>query len=240
MSKWIFDLADPNTSSLWKTWILNSKCHREGIWTVAAKQTDSKWWKDLLQLRDEIKQKIGLNQIQETSTTLSRNELGNWIYRNLSQQFNEVSWWKMIWHRYNIPKCSFLAWIAYHGRTMTRERLSRFKRMQDTRRVLCRDADESDTHLFFHCTFSHQVLQIVMSRLELNIGRLCLQDWISLFLNARTVNDFYKMRSAALNACIYIIWWARNQQIFEGLSIEPDKCAARVITMLKWLSLIHI
>lgn len=54
MAKWLFDLSNTSSTSLWKKWLYLYKIKHGSIWTATPKTTDTKWWKDLLGLRDEL------------------------------------------------------------------------------------------------------------------------------------------------------------------------------------------
>lgn len=54
MSVYVFDLHNERSSSLWHKWIRSYKLQHQGIWIVSLKNSDTIWWKHLLQIRDLI------------------------------------------------------------------------------------------------------------------------------------------------------------------------------------------
>ncbi|KAL0788341.1 hypothetical protein Bca101_004587 [Brassica carinata] len=68
-----------------------------------------------------------------------------------------VPWFKSVWFSSNIPKHAFLAWIATLNRLPTRDRLLGWGMNVPSVCLLCSNADESRSHVFFHCSISREV-----------------------------------------------------------------------------------
>ena len=62
-----------------------------------------------------------------------------------------ISWHKLIWFREEIPRCSFIAWLAILGRLPTRDRLSTWGLTVPLSCVLCSTGIEFHDHMFFQC-----------------------------------------------------------------------------------------
>lgn len=65
-----------------------------------------------------------------------------------------VDWHKVVWFKEEVPRCSFISWTAYQDRLPTRDRLISWGLHVPPGCVLCSTADESNSHLFFDCTFA--------------------------------------------------------------------------------------
>ncbi|GJY49003.1 RNA-directed DNA polymerase, eukaryota, reverse transcriptase zinc-binding domain protein [Tanacetum coccineum] len=48
------------------------------------------------------------------------------VYNDMSAQWNNVNWWKLIWFSYSIPKHSFIMWMAINDKLMTQDRLKKW------------------------------------------------------------------------------------------------------------------
>lgn len=127
------------------------------------------------------------------------------VYNKLCQQSSEVPWWPLLWHRYNVPKFSFIAWMVYQGRVLTLEKLRKFMPLT---MLVCYalKAEILWITCFFRCAYSSTVLCDVMKCMELRVDSCSFGDWLLLFFQARSGNILYRLRSAALNGCIYMIW----------------------------------
>ncbi|KAK3189384.1 hypothetical protein Dsin_028945 [Dipteronia sinensis] len=60
-----------------------------------------------------------------------------------------VPWFKLVWFPQNIPRMSFILWVAIRGRLPTRNRIHKYDPMAVTTCVLCNTYPESHAHLFF-------------------------------------------------------------------------------------------
>ncbi|MDV2888542.1 hypothetical protein RYX45_25605, partial [Alkalihalophilus pseudofirmus] len=61
-------------------------------------------------------------------------------------------WHKAIWNKYNIPKHSFIAWLAIRDSLPTQDRIIQWKENPpDLVCVFCKDILDSCSHLFFGC-----------------------------------------------------------------------------------------
>lgn len=192
-----------------------------------------KWWKDLMGVRDELKLTLLAGEI-DSAARLPHAERTQMLYHKLQHQGRAVPWGPMVWNKLNIPKVSFIAWLVYMGRVLTKDRVSKFKPGIDDTCGLCGMEPESGEHLFFQCRFAREVLEYVMSRTEFHCVCIKLSGWIGLFQQARTCNTLYQLRSAALNMCIYMVWWARNQKVFQGTIVDAGACGRRATRMLLW------
>lgn len=168
MVRWIYELANPFCTSLWKTWICSYKCHTQSVWGVVSKQSDSKWWRDLLRLRDEIALRLTWPAI-EALFSQTRSQVLGAIYDILRPRGARVAWWQMVWHKFNVPRVSFIAWLAYLGRLQTSNRVSRYKHNVDTTCSLCSACSESVEHLFFLCPFAREVYQGLCNVLSFHV-----------------------------------------------------------------------
>ncbi|KAG2313746.1 hypothetical protein Bca52824_025303 [Brassica carinata] len=64
-----------------------------------------------------------------------------------------VPWVDLIWFKEEIPRCSFVAWMAILSRLPTKDRLYSWGINVHTLCVLCFSGQESHQHLFFTCPF---------------------------------------------------------------------------------------
>ena len=67
----------------------------------------------------------------------------------LRESKNPVSWARAIWFPHATPKFAFMAWVSIRDRMPTLDKMAIWSRGLDTVCVLCKNASESRSHLFF-------------------------------------------------------------------------------------------
>lgn len=84
---------------------------------------------------------------------------GTMMYKLLHNPGQKVDWYREIWDAHNVPKYSFIGWLATKNRLYRRDRLHALGISQTDQCLLCINGKEENTHLFFTCSFSRQVLK---------------------------------------------------------------------------------
>ena len=87
-----------------------------------------------------------------------------------------VPWFKLVWFPQNIPRMSFILWLAIKGRLATWDRNHKYDPRAFTTCVFCNSHFESHGHLFFECLFSRAVWTQLMN--------ICGSPWRGLCWNA--------------------------------------------------------
>ena len=123
------------------------------------------------------------------------------------------------WRNLCLPKAELLLWLVLEGRVNTQDRLRKINvlRSDDTGCVLCGEADESVSHLFFTYSFAWKVWTtccnlwgfkwVIASDPGLNfkswlatpVGRQHRKAWLTCFY-----------------AIVWALWELRNKIIFRG------------------------
>ncbi|XP_074283264.1 uncharacterized protein LOC141607817 [Silene latifolia] len=120
----------------------------------------------------------------------------------------KVPWHPVIWNRLNLPKHSFIGWLAIQGRLITKDRVLRFGVIQDSTYDMCMDQTEDHSYMLYQCRFSSQCWTL-------------LADWLGVVLPSTGILEWrcsWRCRSlmkkkiviAAILAMIYQLWLARN------------------------------
>ncbi|KAJ0969747.1 hypothetical protein J5N97_022624 [Dioscorea zingiberensis] len=73
------------------------------------------------------------------------------------QQEHKVGWSKLVWSRSNLPKHSFIFWLALLNRLQTRDKLCKWNVTNSLTCPLCNNEREEISHLFFCCKFFNDV-----------------------------------------------------------------------------------
>lgn len=134
-----------------------------------------------------------------------------------------VQWHSVAWFKEEIPRCSFIAWMAFLGRLPTRDRLISWGLSVSPGCALCSIADESISHLFFQCPFA----VATWSRF---CGRYLVSPPASLtevVLICQQLPGLHASRAVTVlkllnQVIIYNVWRERNSRIFTGVSSIED------------------
>ena len=126
----------------------------------------------------------------------------------------KVPWYHLVWFFGNIPRFSFIVWLAILNKLYTQDRIWKFT-PRPLACVLCHKALESHDHLFFTCDYSSFIWQEIMSRFTMDGSPL---DWSSIILWAASKWKSKKpkdiMPRMCFGATIYAIWRERNARVF--------------------------
>lgn len=120
----------------------------------------------------------------------------------------------MVWFSYGIPRQNFLTWLVLFDRCHTRDRLIRWGIYVNPNCLLCNALHESRNHLFFECTYTARVWQVIAGRCQLQP----LTNWDSTLLQLQSLGsnrDLNRFTLLAAQATIYWIWRERNTRIHQ-------------------------
>ncbi|CAH9090380.1 unnamed protein product [Cuscuta epithymum] len=202
-----------------------------------------------------------LIKIMEALSTLLGGKSGiistlNNIYTNGKLQSNKVydilrvkghskPWMNLIWKNYIPPKFSFILWLGLRNRLPTCDNLLYID--MDRACCFCKTYMDSSDHLFFKCVFTRAIWEGVRQWLKikknsstlLSTVKLCLKQYGGARLTSKAVR-------LALCCTVYLIWKARNEQIFghkdatiEGVLFQIKLHVYRVLFRLYPVSMIE-
>lgn len=140
-----------------------------------------------------------------------------------------IHWLPLIWHKFHIPSCSFITWLACRERLLTKDRMEFFHMHVDQTCVLCRSYNETTEHLFSVCPYTY--LLIRACPFELNINW---QGWIRGEFFQETLNHFQQnIGFLYINVVIYLVWRERNDRIHGKSSQTVDHLLESVKRMVR-------
>lgn len=129
-----------------------------------------------------------------------------------------VSAMSLPWFNQNIPRMSFIMWMAIKGKLPTLERIAAYRPLVVTSCPLCHGPPESIDHLFFKCSYSEAIWrQIIRKCRVVGIPHSwhLLIPWASSSWNGKSARSVVKR--LCLAASVYFIWKERNCRISETL-----------------------
>jgi hypothetical protein len=122
-----------------------------------------------------------------------------------------ISWHRVVWEQWSLPKYNFILWLAALGKLRTRDRL-RFIPI-DPICVFCRQEEESHRHLFFLCGWPGHLWSMIIAWLRLNRAMNSLSSALC-GLHPKKRSMAARMRRVSLGIVVYLIWEGYNRIIF--------------------------
>ena len=124
-----------------------------GRWEIFnAPITASLTLKEICAVKDQLLPWIGKDQYSIHDT-----------YMACVASHMKVRWVNIVWNRLSIPKTRFICWMDVLQKPRMKDKLSHIDVIDNDLCPLCGIHSESNTHLFYKCTFSQQCVQEIKS-----------------------------------------------------------------------------
>ncbi|XP_062118666.1 uncharacterized protein LOC133832321 [Humulus lupulus] len=159
---------------------------------------------------------------QSLDEAVKNNKINVRVLYNRLLNTSKVYFANVVWCSLAVPKHRFIFWQATLGHLLTRDKLQ-LCHLQLTSALcpVCEEVQESHSHLFFACSFSHQL----RSRMESWLGRDSwprrYEDWHS-WMMGKPKGLLQRVAAASLAAAVYLIWRNRNKCLFDLSSWSID------------------
>ena len=143
-------------------------------------------------------------------------------WNHLRNPSPKVPWFRLVWFPGNIPRQSFITWLAILNRLSTHDRIFKFT-PGPLACVFCHKGMESHDHLFFQCPFSSFVWQGILRRLGIDHPVTTwevLVDWAARVWKGK--NPAHIIPKMAFGSAIYHLWRERNARSFK-LEAKPKE-----------------
>ena len=210
------------TDSVWIRWVHHYYLNHEDVWTIQPHQHSSPLWKSILSVRDLLSLRCGgTRETIQLMTTWDTNA-GPFLahaYQFLRPVGAPISWHRVVWEQWSLPKYSFILWLATLGKLRTRDRL-RFIPIDPTC-VFCRQEEESHSHLFFLCGWPNRLWSLVTAWLRLSRNMHSLSSALR-WLHPHKRSMQARMNRVSLGLVVYLIWEERNRRVFDGNSRDVN------------------
>lgn len=146
----------------------------------------------------------------------------------------EVPWFELVWFKEEIPRCSFVVWMAILSRLPTRDRLASWGMVVSTACVLCSSGQESHQHLFFLCPF----VSAIWAHFSGSYWQAAPSSMIDvaelLSLNQVAVSPRLQVVIKLLmQTVVYCTWRERNSRIFKHVASTEAGVIARVDRLIR-------
>ncbi|GKC68404.1 RNA-directed DNA polymerase, eukaryota, reverse transcriptase zinc-binding domain protein [Tanacetum coccineum] len=154
-------------------------------------------------------------------------------YQDLCDNVDDVKWHKIIWFSQNIPKHSFILWMAIQNKLITQDKIRKWGSSDMMACPLCRKDMDSHHHLFFQCEYAASFWSKVQAKVGMLNANLGWSELVGKFSDMYCGNSIDSIiRRLSLAACVYLVWQERNWRLFREEKRSPDD----LLTVLKILS----
>ncbi|KAG2315956.1 hypothetical protein Bca52824_019078 [Brassica carinata] len=141
----------------------------------------------------------------------------------------EVPWVDLIWFKEEIPRCSFVAWMAILSRLPTKDRLSSWGMNVQVQCVLCSAGQESHQHLFFMCPF----VSAVWSHFSGSAWQDAPTSMLEVVDLIAASPRFRVVLKLLMQVIVYCIWRERNYRIFKQVATTEAGVISIVDRMIR-------
>ena len=132
-------------------------------------------------------------------------------WENIRHSKAIVMWRHIVWFPGNIPRASFILWLAIRCRLGTQDRLHNLAPGSSC--LLCHSQVETHDHLFFACSFTSQIWSHILQVGDFSVPSSTweqLVTWVSLTWRGKSLQA--KVRKLCLSTSVYHVWKERNQR----------------------------
>lgn len=201
------------------------------MWEHEAPSWSSWTWRKLVAIAKEAKDGVQRQIVGHYSIAQG--------YKLFCDAQEKVRWDKQVWNMLNLPKHSFIMWLAVKDRLSTRERILKFQNIESSC-VFCDSQTETKEHLFFSCHWSRKCL----GDMKAWLGWTCQKEELNgmlRWIQRKKVSKFRKqVWIDSLAALIYNIWKMRNLYIWADEGIDSNRVLSQVKSCVKTrIGLVH-
>lgn len=177
------------------------------------------------------------NWVDEEDISLWRNSKGKCkktfstseTWQNIREKHSLCSWYSAVWFKHATTKYAFITWMVMLGRLSTGDRMKNWNANVDASCVLCNNPLETAEHLFFQCSYSKQIWEVLMRRV---LGNQFTREWNSLVRLATLNQNWSRIKLFTLRymmqAVVHAIWMERNRRRHEEISVPSEVLIKRL------------
>ncbi|XP_074265665.1 uncharacterized protein LOC141588109 [Silene latifolia] len=219
---WIAEDKD----SIWVNWVKQNYLKGRNWWSYKPGANTSWVWRRICKVKQDLVTAYTNGAWHSQGVGFSTASCYHWLMGSRPK----VSWDKVIWNEWVIPKHQFMGWIFAHGAFKTKTKLISYGMDIDASCWLCGQVPEDLDHLFFGCVYSGRILQHLQQTtgLVLPVGNC---------LNWCLQNSGTKMqrgvKAGLILGAIYQVWYQRNKCRNEGVLLLPKQAALNIVADMK-------
>ena len=227
MLKQLWNIARKK-ENLWVKWVHSYYLKLQDVTEVQVSIHASWLFKKIINLRTVVERLGGWEEITKGSEyTIGR------TYEMLIADAPKVPWSNIMIKNIASPGARFITWLAIQNRLATKERIEKWKVIEDAKCVLCSGAIESTQHLLYDCQFTQSVRNCLFSFLKYRPESSNFQEEIQKMnkINKKKT-DRAKLIVGIWTEMIYSIWMHRNRKIFDNRSCNMKELTNYIVFRL--------
>lgn len=199
------------SDNLWVKWVNIYYLKGDNVMDVVIPKNSSWVINKILDMREEVHQHLG-----EWNNMLNLNKFKmSKTYMVIHADDETVDWRALFYHNIARPRAQFTTWLTCHRKLATKDRLLRFNMIVDSECDICKQAEESRSHLFFECNSNDEIWQQVLMWLKIDHKPLQWQEelkWIIKVISNK--GSKAKVLKMAFVEVIYGIWARQNDIVY--------------------------
>ncbi|XP_057248155.1 uncharacterized protein LOC130590159 [Beta vulgaris subsp. vulgaris] len=195
-------------------------------WWAYEPPASASWgWKAICRVKNKFRNAYTGNRWQNGDKGYTIKAGYDWLQ---GQQLR-VPWHYWVWNSLNIPKHSFIAWLAMLERLKTKERLFKSGVCTDKACLFCDVGEDSCLHIFFRCSYSATICDQILRWMNIKIAGYenmftTWKKWGRIFRRKK----LQKVSYAVLTALVYHIWKSRNHTLWNA-AVQYPRCVVEHI-----------
>ena len=151
------------------------------------------------------------------------------VWDSLRRRATPKAWNVSLWHSFHIPACSFISWLAFRKRLLTKERMRDLFMNVDQKCVLCNCNDEDTEHLFLGCPYSYLLLRECPFSVVFNWN-----SWMRGIFFHDNLTQFEKdIGFLYINVVIYLVWRERNDRLHNQGTMRVGHLGQKIKRMVR-------
>ncbi|XP_074314107.1 uncharacterized protein LOC141649312 [Silene latifolia] len=207
---------------LWIKWVNNIYIKGASWWQYEPTNYSSWAWRKICAVKNTMQAGYVQGKWRGIDEPYTIADGYKWL---LQVPAEKVTWYKVVWNRYNLPKWSFIMWLRQHHRLLTLDRLRNMGMDVPSLCFICGLDAENHDHLFTHCWFAKKCYHLAADWLQVSV------DVLSSCGNILKYRCSMFIRQVCMSAVVgisYGIWRCRNLCRLEGYVTHPSKLIAQV------------
>ncbi|XP_074315503.1 uncharacterized protein LOC141651701 [Silene latifolia] len=215
IDKYVWWLASKD-DHLWIRWV--SHIYMKGQnWMDYKPTCNTSWtWRRICHVKEIMKPSYTNSVYTGSSGYYSASQGYKW----LQGEQVKCDWFPLIWNKSNIPKHSFVGWLAVQGRLFTKDRMQAFGLPTNGLCEFCLAGPENHQHLLYQCIYSKKCWDSLMVWLRVTVP---VQDVVQWSVRWRSRSLLKKqVVLTAIIALWYHLWHARNVCRLEAKLFTPS------------------
>ncbi|MQM22137.1 hypothetical protein Taro_055185 [Colocasia esculenta] len=153
------------------------------------------------------------------------------VWSRLRYQHQKVGWADWVWKAPTVQRFSLTCWQAVMHKLPTHNNLRKRGMIIPSRCILCCNAEECEDHIFFQCSYSIEIWEKILHRL--NIRRRprqnILEEMSSLRASFKKDGPGTSLARILFRAAIWWIWKERCRRTFEDSRLSPIQGTLAII-----------